>query len=407
MLKSTTTETIVVVNNRDLIPIAKANDIKAVHIDEAMSGLAEIAGAKLICIDDVNAYDMGERLIEQGVGRRDITCVDVQTFAEGSRELISGGEMSFIRECSRPSHFNVVRSLEDARDDPDDRVRIPSGLPGLDHHLKWRKNEVVIFTGPYGCGKSMLLHILAIRWVMGDGGKYPDGSEREVPVWLCTWEDDPIEQKENLYRHICHGVQDADKMQLAAARAVAKRVYHTHPKFTRTRNLEWYLDMVRMMNEEYGTNFFVLDPWSEFDHERFNFENETEYCKRIMRELNKLSIELTVIFIVVTHIPKAKYSDDGSVKPFRTADAMGSVQFGSSASRGICCLRAKVRADLGDDRDYLIVHFDKVKIERNMGRMGTVAMLYHEDRHALEKQEEASRMAADMWTGTVRKKEGS
>jgi hypothetical protein len=34
-------------------------------------------------------------------------------------------------------------------------------------------------------------------------------------------------------------------------------------------------------------------------------------------------------------------------------------------------------------------------------------MLYNEDRHALEKQEEASRMAAEMWSGSVRKKEGS
>jgi hypothetical protein len=83
---------------------------------------------------------------------------------------------------------------------------------------------------------------------------------------------------------------------------------------------------------------------------------------------------------------------------------MGSVQFGSSADRGICVLRAKVKAHLSDDRDYTVVHFDKIKIERNMGRKGTVAMLYHEDRHALEKQEEASRIAHEMWIG-VKKEE--
>lgn len=406
MLKATTTETIVVVNDRALVPVCKAN-IKALHIDEVTSGLSDVAGAKFIVIDDVNAYDMGQTLLDQGVHRRDITCVDLQTFANGARELVTGGDMGFIRECSRPVSFNMVRSLEDAHDDPNDRIRIPSGLPGLDCHLKWRKNEVCVITGPYGCGKSLLLHILAIRWAMGDGGLYPDGSEREVPAWLCTWEDDPIEQKENLYRHICHGVKEPDKYQIEKARAIAKRIYHTHPKFTRTRNLDWYLNMVRELNEDYGTNFFVLDPWSEFDHERYNHENETEYCKRIMRELNKLSIELGVIFIVVTHIPKAKYSEDGSIKPFRTADAMGSVQFGSSASRGICCLRAPVMADKGDPRDYLIVHFDKVKIERNMGRKGTIALLYHEDRHALEKHEEASTAASEKWSGRRSSSEGA
>lgn len=406
MLKSTTTETLVVVNNRDLVLICKANGIKAIHVDEAAS-LVEIAGAKVICIDDVNAYDMGQRLLDQGMHRRDVTCVDLQTFANGSRELLTGGDMSFIRECSRPTHFNMVRSLEDAQDDPADRIRIPSGLPFLDHHLKWRRNEVCVVTGPYGCGKSLLMHILAIKWAMGEGGKYKDGSDREVPAWLCTWEDDPVEQKDQLYRHICHGVKEPDKMQLAYAQALARRVWHTHPKFTRTRDLDWYLDTVRMINEDYGTNFFVLDPWSEFDHERHSFENETEYCKRIMKELNKLSIDLGVIFIVVTHLPKSKYSDDGSVKPFRTADAMGSVQFGSSASRGICVTRAKVKAHLKDDRDYLIAHFDKVKIERNMGRKGTLAMLYHDDRHALEHQAEASRLAAEMWSGVKWKEPSS
>jgi hypothetical protein len=159
-----------------------------------------------------------------------------------------------------------------------------------------------------------------------------------------------------------------------------------------------------MMNEDYGTNFFVLDPWSEFDHTRHSQENETEYCKRIMKELNKLSIELNAIFCVVTHLPKAKYTEDGGVKPFRVADAMGSVQFGSSAARGICVLRARVMSQHNDERDYLVTHFDKVKIERNMGRKGTLALRYHEDRHALEHCAEASRMAKEMWSGA--RKEG-
>jgi hypothetical protein len=398
MLKSTTTEYVVVVNNRDLIPVCAANGIRAIHIDEAVT-LGEIAGAKAICVDDVNAYDMGHRLLDQGMNRRDVTCVDVQTFANGSRDLLAGGDLSFIRECSRPAHFNMVRSLEDASDDSQDRVRIPSGLPFLDHHLRWRRNEVCVITGPYGCGKSLLVDILAIKWALGDGGKYADDSEREVPAWLCTWEDDPVEQKDQIYRHICHGVKDPDKYQIEHARALARRIYHTHPKFTRTRDLEWYLETVRMMHEDYGTNFFVLDPWSEFDHLRYSHENETEYCKRIMKELNKLSIELGVIFNVVTHLPKSKYSEDGSIKPFRVADAMGSVQFGSSASRGICVLRAKVRKHLDDDRDYLVVHFDKIKIERNMGRKGTIALRYHEDRHALEHCPDASRIAGEMWSG--------
>jgi len=403
MLKATTAETVVVVNSRELVPICAANGIKAVHIDELVS-LGDVCGSKIICVDDVGAYDMGQQLVDQGMDRRHVTAVDLQTYANGSKELVTGGDISFIRECARPLHFNMVRPLFDATDDPTNQERIPSGLAYLDGHLMWRRREVCVVTGPYGCGKSLLMHILAMKWAEGKGGEYPDGSKREAPAWLCTWEDDPVEQKDQIWKHFTCGTSDPSKWQIAQAEQIQKRVWHTHPLFTRTRNLDWYLDTARMMNEEHGTNFFVLDPWSEFDHARYSHENETEYCKRIMKELNKLSIELNAIFCVVTHLPKAKYTEDGGVKPFRVADAMGSVQFGSSAARGICVLRAKVMSQHNDERDYLIIHFDKVKIERTMGRKGTVALRYHEMRHVLEHCAEASRMAKEMWSGA--RKEG-
>jgi hypothetical protein len=403
MLKATTAETVVVVNSRELVPICAANGIKAVHIDE-LASLGNICGSKIICVDDDGAYDMGQQIVDQGMDHRHVTAVDLQTFANGSKDLLTGGDIGFIRECARPLHFNMVRSLYDATDGPANQERIPSGLPFLDEHLMWRRREVCVVTGPYGCGKSLLMHVLAMKWAEGTGGKYPDGSDREAPAWLCTWEDDPVEQRDQIYRHYTCGSKEPSKWQLAQAAQIQKKVWHTHPEFTRTRNLDWYLDTARMMNEDYGTNFFVLDPWSEFDHTRHSHENETEYCKRIMKELNKLSIELNAIFCVVTHLPKAKYTEDGGVKPFRVADAMGSVQFGSSAARGICVLRAKVMSQHNDERDYLVTHFDKVKIERNMGRKGTLALRYHEDRHALEHCAEASRMAKEMWSGA--RKEG-
>ncbi len=406
MLKATTTtETVVLVDNRELIAICKANGINAIHIDEAVTTGAA-TGANVICVDDVKAYDMAQRLLDQGMDRKLVRAVDLQTFEGGSRDLLTGGDLSFIRECSRPWHFNELRSMEDAHDDPADRIRFPSGLAFLDPYLQWRQHEVCICTGPYGCGKSLLMNQLAMKWTEGLGGYYADGTPREVAAWLCMWEDEPVEQRDDIMRHYTFGVKDADKYQVEQARGIRRRMYHTHPKFTRTRDLNWYVERVRMLNEDYGTNFFVLDPWSEFDHERYSHENETEYCKRIMKELSALSIELRVIFCVVTHIPKAKYAEDGSIKPFRVADAMGSVQFGSTASRGICVLRAQVMKHHNDMRDYLVIHFDKIKNERNMGKKGTLAVRYNMDRHSLEHCPDASATAHEMWTGVAAKKEG-
>ena len=147
MLKATTAETVVVVNSRELVPICAANGIKAVHIDE-LASLGDVCGSKIICVDDVGAYDMGQQLVDQGMDRRQVTAVDLQTYANGSKELVTGGDIGFIRECARPLHFNMVRPLFDATDDPTNQERIPSGLPFLDEHLMWRRREGCVVTGP-------------------------------------------------------------------------------------------------------------------------------------------------------------------------------------------------------------------------------------------------------------------
>jgi hypothetical protein len=82
---------------------------------------------------------------------------------------------------------------------------------------------------------------------------------------------------------------------------------------------------------------------------------------------------------------------------------MGSVQFGSSAARGICVMRT---SDLIGSGDHMIVHFDKIKVERTMGRKGTLALRYHEDCHKLIHCLDASRIASDAWNGKKRKAKG-
>jgi hypothetical protein len=64
------------------------------------------------------------------------------------------------------------------------------------------------------------------------------------------------------------------------------------------------------------------------------------------------------------------------MKPFKIGHAFGSSQFGNKADRGICVIRSKA---LGGD--HTLVRFDKVKVERLMGRKGTVALQYNPQNH--------------------------
>ena len=243
-----------------------------------------------------------------------------------------------------------------------------------------------------------------MHWCLGEGAKYEEGHEkegqmREKPVWLCTWEDDPFEQKDQILRFVTqgHGL-DAKAHHVEAAKRMQRAILHTRPEVDISRDFGWFTKRARHMNKKYGTNFFVCDPWSEFEHLMERGDNETQYVKKIMHELTMLSTELNAIIIVTTHITKSKYSDDMGIKPFRVADAMGSVQFGSSASRGICVARVST---LSGNRDHTVLYFDKVKISNGPNTMGkdreVVALSLHEDSHTFIQDLDATMDAAGAW----------
>jgi twinkle protein len=164
------------------------------------------------------------------------------------------------------------------------------------------------------------------------------------------------------------------------------------------RLIPWYMDLVRYYVRAFNTRFFVLDPWSEFDHVKPTSQSETDYVRDMMKLFRRLVDELQIILLVVTHVPAKYVGGDGTVEAFRIAHAHGSSQFGNKADRGICVVRTRV---FDSDRGHLIIRFDKAKIERRMGRKGTVALKYDENNHTITYDASVTNEKAvrDMWKG--------
>ncbi len=398
MLSRPVTENTIVVETDELLEVAKTAGLNAIKMPGEQDPV-DFGDNLVIVIDDENGEFMAMSLAESGVNPKKVEWIDKRVCPGGVGLFLSDpGKVANINGYCRDIYWSQVRTLHEAEDDPALQERIPSGFEFLDPHLQWRRRELVVACGPYGCGKSMFTQLLAVKWCLGEGAKYPEGDERvpshmwgmerQCPVMFCTWEDDEQEQKDQIRRHFPGRPDLATKVQ--------KMIRYVDPEYDGERYLSHFMKQARYMNEKFGTNFFLCDPWSEFDHERAPRELETEYVKAVMKQLGRLAIELNAIIIVVTHITKSKYSDDNVIKPFRVSDSMGSVQFGSTATRGFCVLRTSC---LVGNQDHMIVHFDKIKIERNMGKKGTLALLYDEDRHTLFKDHDATSRAADMWKG--------
>lgn len=253
-------------------------------------------------------------------------------------------------------HWDDVVTLRDLPDEKDFPT-YKSGFNFLDKNLGWgwRLPELVVMAGAYGSGKSTVAQMLAAGWVNGAGRELGSGA------MLCSWEDAGAEVKRN-FSAFGKGVSADDMID---------RVSYVRRHPDEDRLVAWYMDLVQYHKERFGTRFFVLDPWNEMDHQKDIRQSETDYVRDMMKAFRRMVDKLQIILIVATHVPAKVIKGNGDIEPFKIGHAFGSVQFANKADRGICVVRTK---KFDKSNGHTIIRLDKSKIERRMGRKGTVAV---------------------------------
>lgn len=225
-------------------------------------------------------------------------------------------------------------------------------IDGLGKYVRWRFPEVVVTAGPYSSGKSLFSQILAQDFVRSTG----------LPASICAWEDSPEKIRAGLVRYRDTVMRDegGDAVESFLGKFQIAKIDSSLDRY-----LSDYLDLVKYQAKRFGTKFFVLDPWNEFDHQRHQKQNETEYVREAMKAIRRLTDELQIIVDLNTHVSAEFINNDGSIKPFKIAHSFGSSQFANKADRGFCVVRTKRFDENGDY--HMLVRQDKVKEEDQPG----------------------------------------
>lgn len=269
----------------------------------------------------------------------------------------------------------------------------PTGWQFLYDNLRWTLPEFGVIVGPYGCGKSALAQMLAFDFADNAGTHLDDAS-----VSICAWEDEAWRVQRNLERFaLTREQEDPRKGESSRLWTLMNRVRRITRIPGEMRSIDWYLDRAEQQVHRYNTRFFVFDPWNEADHiKEHQRDSETEYVGKILRELREFTATHKVIVNVVTHVGAKSYTDEGSTKPFRVAQAFGSSHFGRKCDRGICVARSqKLEAALGEDR--MIIRFDKCKDEESMGERDDIAVSFDREKMTIAKDYAASDEICKKW----------
>jgi AAA domain len=270
-----------------------------------------------------------------------------------------------------------------------------SGFDFLDAHLRWTNPELVVVAGPYGCGKSSLTRLLGYRWADTIGRR------KGKRVSIVGWEDNIADVKAEIERYAVAGrvngsLRDGDAQRIVDMHS---RIGWTQRHPEEQRLIDWYCALVEQRAYHEDVGFFVFDPFNEHDTTRGKNQTETEYVAAVMLKLHKLVKKLDIILVVVTHVSAKSYDETGAIKPFRVANAAGSVQFGNRADRGICMLRASTLAEKSSigAHEHMILHFDKCRNEARMGKRGTIACMFDPAAMRLEYDRGATQEARKIW----------
>ena len=332
---------------------------------------ADLSSGELIVLGQGDApKNAALSLTARGIDASRLSYVDLQK-----------GDDLFVRIGS-PKHLFWDDVVPVSQITEEDFEVYPTGIPFLQAELGWywRLPELVILCGPYGCGKSTIGQILAANFVHESEAGRALGSG----AMLCSWEDLGSEVKRNI-NLFANDNRAPDLMH---------KIHFVRRRASEDRLVSWYMDLVRYHFRRYGTRFFFLDPWNEMDHQRDPRQMETDYVKDVMRAFRDLVDEMQIIMVIATHIPGKFIKGDGGIEPFKIGHAFGSSNFGNKADRGICIARTKKFDAI---KGHSIIRLDKAKVERKMGRKGTVAAKFIANEFRLSHDPIATQGVKEIW----------
>lgn len=296
----------------------------------------ELAREKLIVLavdGDKNGQVLQEGLARR-LGRSRCQVLHYPTGKDLGDVLAAQGPQA-LRQTVGLAHYMPIGGLLRLAEIPERKPQraVDTMIPGLEPHLRIRRGDLIVVTGPPGHGKSTFIANLTcnLAWHWRLTTAIASMEQTIVP---------DLRRVLRSYRAECLEKNMSDSQKSDADTWINQHFVFLQPDEDEDMTLPWMLERFAAAQARHGAGICVIDPWNEVSIADKPIDWTTEqWISQSLRQIKQFARQHEVAFIIVAHPKKLGRDRNGNVPKPTLWDIADSASWANRCDAGICIYR--------------------------------------------------------------------
>ena len=214
-----------------------------------------------------------------------------------------------------------------------------TNIPGLDPHLRLRRGDFIVVTGPPGHGKSTFVANLVcnMAWYY------------KAKIAMATMEQAIVPDLRRVlrsYRAECLEMHMGDGQKVQADAWIDECFVFLQAPEGEDMTLDWMLERFAAAKQRFGVSICVIDPWNEVSIVGKPIDWTTEqWVSQSLRQVKSFARQHDVTFLIVAHPKKLGRDRNGKVPKPELWDIADSASWANRCDVGVTIYRPDLAGD--------------------------------------------------------------
>ena len=300
---------------------------------------AELAAQRLIVLA-VDA-DRNGQVLQEGLARRlGRSRCQVLSYPSGKDlgDVLASQGPQGVRQTVGLAHYMPIGGMLrlDQIPEPPIRRALDTMIPGLEAHMRIRRGDLIVVSGPPGHGKSTFVNNLLcnMAWHWKAVSVVASMEQAIVP---------DLRRVLRSYRIECLEKNMADGQKRLADEWINQHFVFLQPGEDEDMTLPWLLERFAAARQRYGAGIAVIDPWNEVSVSTKPVDWTVEqWISQSLREIKRFARQHDMTIVIVAHPRKLGRDRNGNVPRPTLWDIADSASWANRCDLGVIVFRPEL-----------------------------------------------------------------